>query len=148
MLVVYKDGGEKRLAMIIARLMTICAQSDWRMWADALVFIPASPQAYRRRGFDHMDLVAHHMSRMMHIPLCDALVRRNARDQRILGREARAENVSGSFLPASGVDEIIGRNILLIDDVFTTGATATSATEVLLDGGVREVRVVVAARVW
>ena len=65
-----------------------------------------------------------------------------------LGRRARRERVAGAFVvKASWRDQVKGRNILLIDDVFTTGATASACAETLLDGGARAVDVLTLARV-
>jgi len=149
MLVLYKDEGEKRLAPIIARLLAITAGSDWRSWADCIVFVPASADAFRRRGFDHMEQVARAMAAQTHIALLDVLARDKVVDQRKLDRQDRAANAAGSFqlLPARAL-ALQDRNVLLIDDVFTTGATLSAAAQALIDAGARAVRVVVAARVW
>ncbi|MCI0429852.1 MAG: ComF family protein, partial [Rhodospirillales bacterium] len=65
-----------------------------------------------------------------------------------LGRKARRERVGGAFeVKASWREEIKKRNILLIDDVFTTGATASACAEALLDSGARAVDVLTLARV-
>ena len=125
---------------------------DWTQWADALVYVPASPEALLRRGFDHMERVAEIVSRRTGMTLVHALVScKGARDQRELGRGERLANRSGSFsLAADAVPEAdaLPRRILLIDDVFTTGATLSAAAHVLLDGGAHEIRTVTCCRVW
>lgn len=142
---------------------------DWSQWADALTYVPASPEALRRRGFDHMERVAQIVAQRTGLPLVHALAsRKGAHDQRKLGRGERLANRSGSFslatdertkhegdLGATGEDASVtlraGRmlqRVILVDDVFTTGATLSAATQVLLDGGVREVRAVTCCRVW
>ncbi|MDO4850550.1 MAG: ComF family protein [Actinomycetota bacterium] len=149
MLTLYKDEGETRLAGPIARLLALAAGEDWRSWADVLVFIPDSPEAYRRRGFDHMERVAALVGRMTHIEVCDALVCGKSADQRALGRGGRARNVQGAFVLVDDArPRIRGRHVLLVDDVLTTGVTLSEATRVLLEGGAEEVRAVVCARVW
>ena len=125
---------------------------DWTQWADALVYVPASPEALLRRGFDHMERVAEIVARRTGMALVHALVScKGARDQRELGRGERLANRSGSFsLAADAVPEAgaLPRRIVLIDDVFTTGATLSAATHVLLDGGAHEIRAVTCCRVW
>lgn len=125
---------------------------DWTQWADALVYVPASPEALLRRGFDHMERVAKIVARRTGMALVHALVScKGARDQRELGRRERLANRSGSFsLAADAVPEAdaLPRRIILIDDVFTTGATLSAATHVLLDGGAHEIRAVTCCRVW
>lgn len=120
---------------------------DWTQWADALAYVPASPEAVRRRGFDHMQRVATICAERVGLPLATGLeVRRRSLDQRELGRQGRIENKSGAFVahctgPAPA-------RVIVIDDVMTTGATLSAATRALLDAGVDEVRVVVCCRVW
>ena len=125
---------------------------DWTQWADALVYVPASPEALLRRGFDHMERVAEIVSRRTGMTIVHALVScKGARDQRELGRGERLANRSGSFsLAADAVPEAdaLPRRILLIDDVFTTGATLSAAAHVLLDGGAHEIRTATCCRVW
>ena len=125
---------------------------DWTQWADALVCVPASPEALLRRGFDHMERVAGIVARRTGMALVHALAScKGARDQRELGRGDRLANRSGSFSLAAGVISDAGklpRRIVLIDDVFTTGATLSAAAHVLLDGGAHEIRAVTCCRVW
>ena len=125
---------------------------DWTQWADALVYVPASPEALLRRGFDHMERVAGIVARRTGMPLVHALVScKGARDQRELGRGERLANRNGSFsLAADAVPEAgaLPQRIVLLDDVFTTGATLSAAAHVLLDGGAHEVRAVTCCRVW
>ena len=113
-----------------------------------------------------MERVAQIVAQRTGLPLVHALAsRKGAHDQRKLGRGERLANRSGSFslatdertkhegdLGATGEDASVtlraGRMLHLVDDVFTTGATLSAATQVLLDGGVREVRAVTCCRVW
>lgn len=168
----YKDGDELRLDAVIASFIcsairgrneTVAQGSclfpqvrgmvgDWSQWADGLVSVPASPEALLRRGFDHMERVACIVARRTGLPLVRALAsKKGALDQRDLGRGERLANRSESFALTSGVSSgaiTLPRRTILIDDVFTTGATASAATRVLLDGGAQEVRVVTCCRVW
>ena len=125
---------------------------DWSQWADALVYVPASPEALLRRGFDHMERVAEIVARRTGMALVHALAScKGARDQRELGRGERLANRSGSFSLAAGAisdADVPPRRIVLIDDVFTTGATLSAAAHVLLDGGAHEIRTVTCCRVW
>jgi len=147
---VYKDSLERRLAAPIARLMAVAAGEDWRSWADCVAFVPDGADAWRRRGFDHMEEVARPFAALCHVPLVDVLVHGRAPDQRSLSREQRAASARGVFSPApgGGVGDVAGRRVLLVDDVFTTGATASAAAETLLALGAADVRLVVFARVW
>lgn len=163
----YKDKDELRLDSPIATLIcqamrgTVrgsaslpCGQesarvADWTRWADALVAVPASVQAVRRRGFDHMARVGELCAEQAGLPLVPALRQaRRVADQRGLGSGERSRNRAGSFELSPDAPRPLPGRIVLIDDVLTTGATAAAATEALLDGGARKVVVAVCARVW
>jgi len=80
---------------------------------------------------------------------CDvgALLRVKAtRSQVGLSRVQRAENLQGAFRVADGAS-VRGRNVILVDDVLTSGATANAASRVLLRAGAKRVDVMVFARV-
>lgn len=152
-----KDAHEKRLAPVIASAIEVALEeaSAWdapdgdpRFMADALdavAFVPATPDAYQRRGFDHMELVSRELARLTGIPLADVLVRSGGLDQRILGREERAENLAGAI---RAIDDLSGMRILLADDVVTTGATMREAARALLARGAESVTACAFARVW
>lgn len=168
----YKDGDELRLDRTIASFVCQAMRgrthggrvepapkrtnilvanpypADWTQWADAIVCVPATDDAIRRRGFDHMERIGRICSERTGLPLHDALAcTRRTLDQRDLGREMRFENRGGSFAVKRKAKPLPNR-IILIDDVFTTGATCSAAAKALLDGGAGEVAVAVCARVW
>lgn len=92
-----------------------------------------------------MELVARALSAELGLPLADVLARAAARDQRGLGRTDRAENLSGTM---RAVDDVTGANLLLVDDVATTGASLAEGTRALLARGASSVTACVLARVW
>ncbi len=171
----YKDGNELRLDTTIASLIcrgmrgrmppsvalgitrrspkipashATTLQGDWTEWADAIVAIPATSAAIRRRGFDHMLRIGALCSAWTGLPLSRSLVpAARIADQRKLDREQRRENLQDSFM-VDFASESIPRRIIVIDDVITTGSTTTAATHALLNAGVEQVAVVALARVW
>lgn len=152
-----KDGHELRLAGVNAAAMATALEeaSFWpardgepRFFADrtdALCFVPATRKAYRRRGFDHMELVAKELSCLLGLPLVDVLARASARDQRDLGREQRAQNLART---AFSIDDLSGMRLLLVDDVCTTGASLRECTRALTERGATSVTCCTLARVW
>ncbi len=114
---------------------------------DCIVPVPLHTERLRQRGFNQALILAHELSKVFAIPLSyDNLIRvRPTRPQVELSGEERIKNVSGAFslrCPA----EIRRRDVLLIDDVFTTGATMNECASVLKDAGADRVTAVTVAR--
>ncbi|MHB1135808.1 MAG: double zinc ribbon domain-containing protein [Coriobacteriia bacterium] len=144
-----KDGGERRYASLLAELLA--AVSDgWLDPADVLVPAPASPSALRRRGFDHAADVARALGRLTGNEVRPLLRASKGADQRALGREARFANRAATFQLSESGGLATGRTlparVVLVDDVFTTGATLDAAARVLRQAGVGEVRALAVAR--
>lgn len=142
--VLYKDGGERRLAAVLGELVGCAVEGAWGAWPDCVSFIPATRKARSRRGFDHAEEIAIHVAKILGVPARPLLAREAAEDQRRLSREQRALNAGRGF---SAVGKPPDR-VLLVDDVFTTGATLDAAAGALLDAGAASVRVAVVARAW
>jgi predicted amidophosphoribosyltransferase len=139
----HKDAGELRLTPMLASLAAEAA-GEWAAWAQAAAFVPAAPGALLRRGFDHGALLSAAFSDAAAVPSIDVIEARPRRDQRGLTREARRENARASLRPLPAVSA--PHRVLLLDDVFTTGATLDAATLALMEAGASEVRVVAIAR--
>ena len=139
----YKDQGEQRLANFIAYYMARYISPAYKY--DCITYIPSSLKAYVRRGFDHCELVARCLSRYTHIPVKRLLNRPKTADQRMLTGKQRVENLQGAFSCRSS-GEAFG-HILLIDDVFTGGATVGNASKALVGEVAKYVHVVTFARV-
>jgi predicted amidophosphoribosyltransferase len=147
--VALKDGGERRYAGVLAGWLA-AASEGWLIPGDVLVPAPASPVAVRRRGFDHADDITRALATLTGGPALRLLGATTTADQRELTREERFANRAGAFRGAEprGISARIGMpaRVVLIDDVFTTGATFDAAARVLLEAGVGEVRVLAVAR--
>lgn len=151
----YKDGGERRLAPLIAELLfdtAVHAESvaperygGILTGTDGVVFVPVTGAAFRRRGFDHMEAVARPFCELAGLPLLDALVKGGSLDQRSLGREERRARSSGLY---ETVEDVAGKRLLLVDDVITTGATMAAAARELKRAGAASVQALALARVW
>lgn len=94
---------------------------------SVVAWVPGRTRDIRRRGFDHAAVLASGLSRRLGLPLVAALTRlADPPDQAALGAAARSLNVAGAF-GASGCRE----PVVLVDDLITTGATATECVKVL-----------------
>lgn len=104
---------------------------------DAVVPVPLHRSRLRRRGFNQAELMAKAIAGELDASLSDTLeVVRRTRDQVELSGAGRRANVAGAFRAR----ERVSGNILLIDDVFTTGATMSECAGVLMQAGAGEVR--------
>lgn len=92
--------------------------------ADALVFVPMTEKAYKKRGYNQSRLIAEELSRRSGLPVLDVAVKTRETDaQKSLGRQAREKNLEGCF-HISDRKAVKGKKLLIIDDTLTTGATA------------------------
>ncbi|MCM1306540.1 MAG: ComF family protein [Bacteroides sp.] len=115
-----------------------------KMSAEIAVYVPMTEWEEKRRGFNQSELLAREVADRLGLPLLPALVKtKDTSAQKQLTRKEREENLKGAFECVYG--EVKHRSILLIDDVFTTGATANACTHALIRGGAREVFVLTAA---
>lgn len=144
----YKDLGERRLAISMAAMIARTVPPEWPI--DAVTYIPASIKAIRKRDFDHGALLAQEVARQLQKPLASTLKNPKTADQRNLTRAERTKNLQNSFqvAPQHGRLCALAPRLLLIDDVYTTGATLCSATDALLTAGFKEVRCATFARVY
>jgi competence protein ComFC len=103
---------------------------------DAVVPVPLHRSRLRRRGFNQAELLARGVARRINAPVSDKLqAMRRTRDQVELTAEERRANVGGAYTATGRVRGAI----LLVDDVFTTGATMSSCAEALSRAGAGEV---------
>lgn len=152
----FKDRGELRLAVVIAALLSsyvmqlldeddASARAHAFLHPDCVCFVPATALAYRRRGFDHMELVAKNFCAYTRLPFADIALRPQAADQRKLSRTARRANLSGSI---SILKDCSGLSFLILDDVITTGASIRELASALRARGAGEVAALSFARAW
>lgn len=115
---------------------------------DCLIPVPLHPRREAERGFNQALLLARQVGRRWRIPVAEGALRRTVptRSQTELGGEERRRNVTGVF-SLRRPHAVTGRHVLLIDDIFTTGATVSECARILLAGGATTVGVLTVARV-
>src|SRR5215208_793929 len=110
----------------------------------ALAFVPRDTERTLKRGHHPAERLAAELGSRWQLPVLDVVERtRPVRPQRGLQRAERRRNVSGAFRPRQAD---VPRRIALVDDVYTTGATAAAAASALRGAGAREVHVITFAR--
>jgi competence protein ComFC len=137
----WKERSLRRLADAAASLVAEVVPPPR---AAAVSFAPADPERGLKRGHHPPQRLAEDLAARWSLPLEDSLRRRRpAKRQRGLSRAERRRNVAGAFV-ANGP---VPGSIILVDDVFTSGATANAAASALRRAGARRVEVVTFARV-
>jgi ComF family protein len=136
----WKERGRRDLSRVAAELV---AETLPRPTVDALTFVPGDRERGLRRGHTPASGLAAELGKAWSIPRTTLLERRGgARRQRDLPRRERRANVAGAFRARRAV---AGR-ILLVDDVYTTGATVAACSTALRRAGARRVDVMCLAR--
>jgi predicted amidophosphoribosyltransferase len=136
----WKERGLRRLASLAAELVAarIAAPA-----ADVITYIPPDAVRQLERSCHPAESLARELGRLWGLEVAGLLVRtRSADRQASLSRARRRANVQGSFRPVAGVP----RRVVLVDDVYTTGATASAAASPLRAAGASQVEVVTFAR--
>jgi ComF family protein len=113
---------------------------------EAVVPVPLHPRRERERGYNQSELLGRVMARHAGVPLKPKALRRTryTEQQAQLPALRRWENVRGAF--EAGRDTIAGLHVLLLDDVMTTGATASECARILKKAGARQVSVLTLVR--
>ena len=141
---VYKYDRVEPLAKPLGRLLALALPRDRAF--DVVVPMPLHWQKRWQRGFNQSALLAREVSRRTGFPVARALRRvRNTQAQAGLTNAKRRANVSGAFR-AIKPHAVRGKRVLLIDDVLTTGATASSCARALKLAGAAEVTLLTLAR--
>lgn len=135
-----KYSGRIEYARIMAAAMLHEAGAGLENLPDyLLVPVPLHPTRLRERGFNQAEILGRELIHWTGMTLMPGALRRvrNTSTQTRLSRRERARNIRGAF--ALGNSDIRDRKCLLIDDVFTTGATLNECARVLKEGGAKEV---------
>ena len=143
----FKYGDRQDLLSFFAKEMA--AEASAVGGFDLIVPVPLAPRKLSDRGFNQSALIARRMAKWAGAPAdLRSLVRvREIPPQVGLEREARIENVRGAFAVRKGREgRLAGREVLLIDDVMTTGATLAECARALRGAGAASVWALTVAR--
>jgi len=141
----FKFEGMEGLAGVLAdRWLEVL---PWQFWdgVEALVPVPLSWERQRQRGYNPSERLAEHLAKELALPILPALKKvRSTKPQMSLERGERLRNPKGAYRVDLRV--ALPGTILLVDDVYTTGATLEECAKVLKKAGVGRVKAVVLGR--
>lgn len=137
----YKFRGRYFYAEIFAPHMANALRNYEKANYDFISWVPVSPSTLRKRGYDQAFLLAKEMGKLLgesELLLPCLATNKRKKQSSIIDPSKREANVAGKF---SVLDHsvVMGKSILLVDDVYTTGSTFRECRKVLLDGGAKAV---------
>ena len=129
--------------LLVREAASVLANEKW----DYIVPVPLHPVKLREREFNQAARLAAPLARVTKIPLNTTILNRvnPTSTQTLLTREERAVNMKNAFVVRKGI-RLDGKRIILVDDVFTTGATTNACAQALQVAGAAEVCVWTVAR--
>ena len=144
----FKYNGKLLLKGVLGEILCGFAKSriDYKR-VDAIVAVPMHRANFVKRGFNQAAILSEILSKSLDIPFLDKCLSKikNTKQQVSLNRNERSLNIRDAFCVKKGAD-IKGKRLLLVDDVFTTGATVDECSKVLNAQGAKAVWVLVLAR--
>ena len=142
----YKFQGQKQNALFYAEHLARQVRLAFpEAEFDLVASVPLSRQRQKERGYNQSELIAAHLAKDLKLPFVQCLrkVRQN-RTQHLLSRENRVRNVRGVYEPCEKA--ALGKRILLVDDIVTTGSTLAECSVQLYKGGAAFVACAAVAR--
>ena len=138
----YKFGSRPHYAPFFGRQLAMRIRNDRLDDFDVLTYVPASLLRKLRRRFQQVRYLAEHVARELGVSVVPVLkkTRHTQPQHRLRTADQRRANILGAFR-VTDPEQIRGKRVLLIDDILTTGATASECARVLLTAGAAEVTV-------
>ena len=145
-----KYGGKSALAVRLAPALGRTVRGDDTLSPvrfSCVAPVPLHTRRERKRGFNQSELLARALGRELEVPCARALMRTRPTPPQVgLPARARQENVRGAFALAPKFQLPADAHVLLVDDVFTTGATLRECATVLKQAGAKSVCAVTLTR--
>ncbi len=135
----FKYGNRREYALFYARE----AAEQYREWVarhrmEVIVPIPMYPRKARLRGYNQAEVFARALGRELGLPTASLIKRiRNTVPQKTLSESERRHNLKNAFHLEP--DIVKWNQILLVDDIYTTGSTMDAVAEVLLSAGIKNI---------
>ncbi len=114
---------------------------------DIIIPVPIHKSRKAQRGYNQTQLIASKIAEYMDIEFCNNVLVKNKNTiaQSKLNRKKRIENIKGAF-NILNLEKVQGKNVLLFDDIYTTGSTANECSRVLKTAGAKTVGILTIAK--
>jgi len=128
---------------LAAQMVVFVLELNWPI--DMIIPVPLGKHRLKERGYNQVAMIANPLAMALNVKYApnELARRRETRSQVELTRQERKENVKGAF--QAGV-RVKGKNVLVLDDVSTTGSTISSSAEALYLSGAKKVYALTVAR--
>ena len=147
----FKYDGHRYIARDIARIMSDRLKTAEITEPHVIVPVPLSASKLLARGFNQSFLIGKYLAREMDWVMNDVLKRtKETKALRGLGPAERLETISGSIeLSREGIEMISGKDIMLVDDFYTTGSTARECKRAMESANPKSISLIAfAGREW
>ena len=136
----FKYNNKREYAKVYGRIIDEQLRDKIRSWnVDALIPVPIHKSKLKKRGYNQAELIADEMSKRLGIPVCTSLIERSAATsvQKELSAAARQNNLKKAFNVRG--NDVKYNAVLIVDDIYTTGATVDAMARCLKGVGIRNV---------
>ena len=141
-----KYNEKQNYARPLARVMADACAHKLEAQVDMITFVPTNAATLRKRGYNQAELLARELASMLGVPCVPTLEKsRETRAMHGLRPEERRANVLGAYRLCCPADALAGKQVLLVDDILTTGSTLSECARMLKTAGVRQVLCICAA---
>lgn len=142
----YKFFNKRSYCIAFGRLLAMKALTEGFAGYDMVTWVPTSFLRKLRRGYDQSELLAKAIGNELGIKHQRTLhkIRNNPPQSKLKGHSGRRANVLGVYTPCHP-EKFAGKRILLVDDVVTTGSTASECARILMTSGAAEVNLIAIA---
>ena len=106
---------------------------------DIIIVVPVSNKRKKERGYNQSKLLAKEIAQIINVPVSDNIIKK-AKDtvpQSTLNKEQRLENAQNVY-SVTNIKKVLNRNILILDDIYTTGSTVNECARVLIEQGIKK----------
>lgn len=139
-----KFYGKRKAADLLFKFIIENIEDEYLQWPDVIVPVPLSKKVLMERGFNQTEIIGKKIAKHKNKSFLNVIKKtKETLPQNKLGREERLKNLRGAFETNFSFKEM---KVLIIDDVYTTGATMNEIAKVVLKNGASEVRCLSIAR--